>query len=177
MQSCAQWLRSNLSDIPDISDEEMNAAGERPAEDPYVRLDRVNSLVIHHSATKTGCARVFRALHRAVNGWIDIGYHFVIGNGTLSCDGEIEYGRPVWSVGAHARGHNRDSIGICLVGNFCETSPTDKQIASLTDLLRKLLEDCNLSRSGILLHRDVPGCRTECPGDNLNIKGIIDALS
>jgi len=177
MQSCAHWLRNQLVDIPDISDAEINAAGERPSEDVYVRLDEVNSLVIHHSATATGNARVFRALHRAVNGWIDIGYHFVIGNGTLSCDGVIESGRPVWSVGAHARGHNRDSIGICLVGNFCKTSPTRKQITSLKDLLRKLLKDFSLSRSGILLHRDVPGCRTECPGDNLTIKEVIDVLS
>ena len=176
MQTSAQWLRSYLNDIPDISDEEMNAAGEKPSEVLYVRLDKVNSLVIHHSATETGNARVFRALHRAVNGWIDIGYHFVIGNGTLSCDGEIEPGRPVWAVGAHAREHNSDSIGICLVGNFCRTSPTRKQIASLKDLLRKLLEDFSLSRSGILLHRDVPGCSTECPGDNLTLKKVIDAL-
>ncbi len=177
MQSCAQWLRCNLSDILDITDEEMNAAGERPSDDLYVPLEGVNSLVIHHSATATGNARVFRALHRAVNGWIDIGYHFVIGNGTLSFDGEIESGRPVWSVGAHAREHNSDSIGICLVGNFCETSPTRKQITSLKDLLRKLLEDFSLSTSGILLHRDVPGCRTECPGDNLTIKEVIVVLS
>ncbi len=177
MQSCAHWLRSNLSDLPDISDEEMNAAGERPSEDLYARLDKVTSLVVHHSATATGNARVFRALHRAVNGWADIGYHFVIGNGTLSADGEIEPGRPLWAVGAHAREHNSDSIGICLVGNFCQTSPTRKQMASLTDLLTKLLEDFSLTRSEILLHRDVPGCRTECPGDNLTEKEITGALS
>ncbi len=177
MQSCAQWLKSNLSEIPDISDEEINAVGDKPSEDSYVRMDKVNSLVIHHSATATGNARVFRALHRAVNGWIDIGYHFVIGNGTLSGDGEIEPGRAIWSVGAHARGHNRGSVGICLVGNFCETSPTGKQLTSLTDLLRKLLEDFHLSGSAISLHRNVPGCRTECPGDNLTIKEILDALS
>ena len=177
MQSCAEWIRSNLSGIPDISDDEMNIAGEKPSEGIYGRLDKVNSLIIHHSATETGCARVFRALHRAVNCWVDIGYHFVIGNGTLSFDGEIEPGRPVWSVGAHARGQNRDSIGICLVGNFCITSPTPKQMASLRDLLKKLLSDYSISRSSILLHRDVPGCRTECPGGNLTIKEIIDALS
>ena len=176
MQSSAQWLRSNLSNVQ-ITDEEMNAAGERPSDDVYVPMGEVNSLVIHHSATATGNARVFRALHRAVNGWDDIGYHFVIGNGTLSCDGEIETGRPVWAAGAHAREHNSDSIGICLVGNFCETSPTRKQIASLKDLLGKLLEEFSLSTSCILLHRDVPGCRTECPGDNLTIKDVIDALS
>ncbi|MEN8207841.1 MAG: peptidoglycan recognition family protein [Candidatus Fermentibacteria bacterium] len=177
MQSCADWLRSHFSDIPDISDEELNSAGEKPSEDLYERLDRINSLVIHHSATATGNARVFRALHRAANGWIDIGYHFVIGNGTLSLDGEIEPGRPLWAVGAHAREHNSDTIGICLVGDFTKTSPTLKQLASLKDLLKKLLEDFTLSRSDILLHRDVPGCRTECPGDNLTLKEVIDSLS
>lgn len=177
MQSCAEWIRINLGAFQEISDEELNAAGEKPSEDLYIRLGKVNSLVIHHSATATGNAGVFRALHRAVNGWVDIGYHFVIGNGTLSLDGEIEPGRPVWAVGAHAREHNSDSIGICLVGNFSKTSPTRKQIASLKDLLRKLLKDFSLSRSGILLHRDVPGCSTECPGDNFIIKEVIDALS
>jgi len=80
-------------------------------------------------------------------------------------------------VGAHAREHNRDSIGICLVGNFNETLPTEKQMASLSGLLSKLLEDHSLARSGILLHRDVPGCRTECPGDHFTMKEMFDALS
>ena len=44
-------------------------------------------------------------------GWRDIGYHLVINR-----DGAIEQGRPLEDVGAHARGYNRDSIGICLVG-------------------------------------------------------------
>ncbi len=174
MQSCAQWLRNNFHEIPFISDEEINAAANRPSLDAYVRLDAVNKIVVHHSATATGNARVIRALHRAVNGWIDIGYHFVIGNGTLSRDGEVESGRPVWSVGAHTRGHNQDSIGICLVGNFSETSPTEKQIASLKELLRKLLVDFPVTRSDILLHRDAEGCRTECPGENIIAEDIIE---
>ena len=176
MQTCAQWIRSNLHEISDISDAEMNSTGLQPSDSVYVPLDRISSLVIHHSATETGCAKVFRALHRSVNGWVDIGYHFVIGNGTLSGDGEIESGRPVWSVGAHAREHNRDSIGICLVGNFNKTSPTEKQMASLTDLLKKLMADFRIPGSGIMIHKNVPGCNTECPGDNLTIKAILSML-
>ncbi|MCD4775499.1 MAG: peptidoglycan recognition protein family protein [Candidatus Aegiribacteria sp.] len=176
MQSSAQWLRSNLHDMQDISDDEINVAGERPSENQYVRLDKVDSLVIHHSATETGCARVFRALHRAVNGWVDIGYHFVIGNGTLSEDGEIESGRPIWSVGAHARKHNNNSIGICLVGNFNLFYPTEKQRHSLTVLLRELIVENGLSRADIVLHRDVPGCNTECPGDKVTSKWITETL-
>jgi len=177
MQSCAQWIKSNFSEIPRISNEELNAAGEPPSESQYIRMDEVNSIVVHHSATETGCARVFRALHRGINGWIDIGYHFVIGNGTLSSDGEVESGRPVWAVGAHTRGHNEGSIGICLVGNFNNTAPTSRQMTSLTELLRKLMSDYDLSESDILLHRDASGCHTECPGDKLTVMDILEGLS
>lgn len=176
MQSCAQWLRSNFREIPDLSDEKINAAGVSPLNSVYTELDKVSSLVIHHSATQTGSARVFRALHRAVNGWVDIGYHFVIGNGTLSGDGEVEQGRPAWAVGAHSRGYNRESIGICLVGNFNLSYPTVKQQDSLTGLLKDLLSQNGLSSSDILLHRDVPGCSTECPGDNITIEWIGETL-
>ena len=176
MQSCARWIRNNLHDIQDISDEEIDAAGERPSEDIYVRLDEINSLVIHHSATETGCARVFRALHRAVNGWVDIGYHFVVGNGTLSGDGEVESGRPIWAVGAHAREHNNNSIGICLVGNFNLSYPTAKQRDSLSELLKELLSRNGLARSDIILHRDVPGCNTECPGNGVSNEWIGEIL-
>ena len=49
------------------------------------------------------------------NGWSDIGYHYVIRR-----NGKIEPGRPVEQAGAHVRGHNRDSIGICLIGGMTE---------------------------------------------------------
>ena len=46
-------------------------------------------------------------------GWSDIGYHYVIRR-----DGTVEVGRPVEKAGAHCRGHNEASIGICLVGGM-----------------------------------------------------------
>ncbi len=176
MQSSAEWLRNNFKEITDISDAEINTAGIIPPDPVYTKLDSIASLVIHHSATETGSAEVFRALHRAVNGWVDIGYHFVIGNGSLSEDGEVERGRPVWAVGAHARGHNTDTLGICLVGNFSLTYPTAKQRISLAALLRELLSEYELSMSDILLHRDVPGCITECPGENISIGWIAESI-
>jgi len=176
MQSSAEWVRKNFTQITDISDSEINAACIPPPDSIYTQVDGITSLVIHHSATETGNAEVFRALHRAVNGWVDIGYHFVIGNGSLSEDGEIERGRPMWAVGAHARGHNTDTLGICLVGNFSLTYPTVKQRISLAALLRELLSGYALSESAILLHRDVPGCITECPGDNISNEWISESL-
>lgn len=45
------------------------------------------------------------------NGWKSIGYHYVIER-----DGAIRIGRPETQVGAHCRGKNAKSLGICLVG-------------------------------------------------------------
>src|SRR5439155_15411047 len=51
-------------------------------------------IVIHHSATPTGSAAKFDRDHRA-KGWDELGYHFVIGNGTETRNGQIEVG-PRW---------------------------------------------------------------------------------
>ncbi|MBD3277091.1 MAG: hypothetical protein GF388_02225 [Candidatus Aegiribacteria sp.] len=176
MQSCAQWLKETLGKSPDMRDEALNVLGEPPPPSVYQELEGHRRIVIHHSATATGCARVFRALHRGVNGWIDVGYHFVIGNGSMSGDGEIETGRPEWAVGAHARENNNDSIGVCLVGNFDETAPTERQLSSMSQLLAGLMDDYCIEEDCILLHRDVPPCRTRCPGTNLTGEVVHNSL-
>lgn len=177
MQSCSDWIMDNFKDTANPNADYLNKAGEKPPDSVYTRMKGVNSLIIHHSATTTGCSRVFRAFHRAINGWVDIGYHFVIGNGTLSEDGEVEEGRPQWAVGAHAREHNEDTIGICLVGNFSDTYPTEEQMKSLGILLKSLLSEYDLSSSSIILHRDLSGCKTECPGKNLTREMIVNSIS
>ena len=57
------------------------------------------------------------------NAWRDIGYHYVVLNGYRKGgeyrpedDGLIEPGRPIEEKGAHCRGHNSDSVGVCLIG-------------------------------------------------------------
>lgn len=73
----------------------------------------INKIIIHCSATPPSMdidAEVIRGWHLE-RGWTDIGYHFVIKR-----DGEIEDGRPLELVGAHVKGYNTGSIGICLVG-------------------------------------------------------------
>ncbi len=124
-------------------------------------------IVVHHSATLSGSCAHFRVLHRGVFGWDDVGYHFVIGNGTFTPEGRMEEGRPVWAVGAHARDHNLESIGVCLVGNFEETEPGAAQGEALRELLARLTKEHGIGRDGVVLHRDVPGCRTACPGRHL----------
>lgn len=82
-------------------------------------------IVLHHSASATGNYDQIDSEHRKLLGIDGCGYHFVIGNGSGSSDGQIEVSRR-WTnqkQGAHtrnARTHDADEygIGICLVGDF-----------------------------------------------------------
>jgi hypothetical protein len=133
-------------------------------------------IVIHHSATPSGSARTFDRMHRD-KGWDELGYHFVIGNGTDSGDGQIEVGtrwaKQKW--GAHAKTPNNEyndhGIGICLVGNFDIERPTPQQTRSLARLVSHLMRTYNVPASRVLGHQDT-GKPTECPGRNMNIAAV-----
>ena len=143
-------------------------------ERPYVirQLDRYpvrewKYVVIHHSASGSGNAARFDKYHRENNHWENgLGYHFVIGNGHGSGDGQIEIGnRWIKQIdGAHAKVHeyNHFGVGICLVGNFNTTNPTANQMASLITLAKYLQERCGIPSEKIVLHRSVR--ETDCPG-------------
>ena len=145
-------------------------------EQPYIvkQLDRYpvrewKYVVIHHSASGSGNAARFDKYHRENNHWENgLGYHFVIGNGHGSGDGQIEIGNR-WikqidgaHAGTHAREYNHFGVGICLVGNFNMTNPTVNQMASLTTLVSYLQERCGIPSEKIVLHKSVR--ETDCPG-------------
>ncbi|MCB7128401.1 MAG: peptidoglycan recognition protein family protein [Candidatus Brocadiales bacterium] len=135
-------------------------------------------IVIHHSATRGGSAGVFDDYHRNERGWKNgLGYHFVIGNGTQSGDGEIEVGQR-WKrqlYGAHAGDgyFNRKGIGICLVGNFEEDEgPSRKQLESLEKIIRYLSKQYDIPLSRIITHKDVRENHTVCPGKNFPLEEL-----
>lgn len=70
-------------------------------------------------------------------GFTKVGYHFVILR-----DGTIEAGRRLDEVGAHCKGHNHDSIGVCLIGR---SGFTPSQYISL-GMLKQRLEYCLLNK-------------------------------
>lgn len=131
-------------------------------------------IVIHHSSTRAGNASEFDKSHRA-RGFDGLGYHFVITNGRGGTDGAVQPGRR-WRIqkwGAHTgrtprNEYNNYGIGICLVGQFCETLPTRKQLASLESLTKYLCGRFNIAPSCVIGHRDAPGAETKCPGDKLH---------
>lgn len=114
-------------------------------------------IIIHHSASPDVPASLIHNWHRQ-RGWSGVGYHAIIRR-----DGTIEGGRPLDTVGAHAgAANNRDSIGICLTGDFMVHRPSQPQMDSLR-LLIDYLECLYHISLEVLRHKDV--IATDCPGD------------
>ena len=141
---------------------------------PVLR-ERWRFIIVHNSGTRQGNARIFDYYHRNVrrmrNG---LAYHFVIGNGTSSGDGEIEVGdrwtRQINGGHVHSDYLNNISLGICLVGDFNRDQPTRAQLASCEELIRYLRARYGkVDRKEIPVrpHREMnpPRWATDCPGD------------
>lgn len=102
-------------------------------------MRQIKSIVVHVSDSEDSIdigVREIRDWHVNGNGWSDIGYHYVIRR-----NGVIERGREDENIGAHVRGHNADSIGICWVGRKFISS---KQMKSLLTLIRGLAHKYDL---------------------------------
>ena len=143
---------------------------------------RWKHIVLHHSATSIGGAKRFDKYHRETRGWNELGYHFVIGNGSDTPDGYVEVG-PRWEKqkhGAHCKTRdnyfNDHGIGICLVGDFTRTRPSPAQLASLTKLVRFLSVSCGISPGNISRHGAITG-KTQCPGRYFPIASLRRAVS
>jgi hypothetical protein len=140
---------------------------------PPTRDRKWKWIVLHHSDDLSGNMAKYDDYHRNEKRWEHgCGYHFVIGNGTLSGDGEIELG-PRWPRqlhGAHAKTpdnrYNDFGIGICLVGKFNDGAgrPSRAQMDSLVRLVRWLKERYDIDLDRVHGHCDC--CSTECPGKN-----------
>jgi len=139
-------------------------------------------IIFHHTATGGGDVEAIDAVHRertdeAGRPWLGIGYHFVIGNGNGMPDGLIE---PTfrWTEqlhGAHAgdRLHNETGIGICLVGNFEQGPPSERQLASLKQLVSMLRSQFDISSEYLLGHGEFKS--TACPGRFFPLQEVISA--
>lgn len=93
-------------------------------------------------------------------GWEGFGYHFFI-----DILGKITVGRAENYHGAHTKGYNTKSIGICLAGNFDLTMPTAAQTQALSGLLKGLRKRYLIPRENIVPHRRFAA--KTCYGKNL----------
>lgn len=131
------------------------------------------TITVHHSGTEVGGAESFNRDHlrRHMGGLF---YHFVIGNGSRTGDGQIEVG---WRWKRQVRSNRPNDINICLVGNFDKQQVSDAQFNSLVSLITVLREDYHVSLANVRRHRDIKGRHTECPGNHFPFQRLIAALS
>jgi N-acetylmuramoyl-L-alanine amidase len=109
-------------------------------------------------------------VHR-MRGFACIGYHFVI-----FPTGEVGLGRDINQVGAHVKGHNTGSVGVCLIGNFNTESLEGEQYISMKYVLAALLRKLALSPERLFFHRDFNP--TDCPGSRLEretVRAVVEA--
>lgn len=178
-------FRSDDCDSPVIVPQSVWRAGlQDPV--PGRTSSKTNHLVIHHSAGQTfednyaDVVRAYYLYHINGNGWDDIGYNYLI-----DPDGVVYAGRdPLDSgasqdnvVGAHLCAKNRNTMGICVIGDYTDIFPSNTAISQLVNLLAwKVVKDTlevfgeanhplpnGASLPKIAGHRD--GCATSCPGD------------
>lgn len=116
----------------------------------------INLIVIHCSASPNGAQHDVRDIDRwhRERGWSGVGYHYVI-----PCTGDVQHGRSIHQAGAHAKGHNANSIGICLIG-------TDQFAHAQWDALAATVQTLTHVYSGVSIvgHRDLPNVAKTCPG-------------
>lgn len=133
-----------------------------------MQIENVDKIVIHCSATRAWQDIGFEEINTwhkdpPLN-WSMCGYHFIIRR-----DGTLEYGRPLTRQGVHAKGHNRNSWAICMVGGLddngkAEDNFTPEQYATLRTvvmMLKAIRPDAE-----VLGHRDL--------SPDLNDDGVID---
>lgn len=130
-------------------------------------MREINKIIVHCSDSDFGDAATIDHWHKE-RGWDGIGYHYVITNGIiqphtnyrLEHDGLIQVGRNIEKQGAHCRGENKTSIGICLIGRHHFTA---KQLyIALPNLLFYYMRKYGIDDSQVFGHRDFNKNKT-CP--------------
>ena len=94
----------------------------------------VDKIIIHCSDSDIEShdnIETIREWHLA-RGFSDCGYHFYIRK-----NGVIELGRPIEKAGAHCKGYNRASIGICLGGRH---EFTEEQFTACRRIINMIIQ-------------------------------------
>jgi len=114
---------------------------------------RTKRIIIHHSLSHDVSAETIKEWHLE-RGFSDCGYHFIV-----RYNGAIEHGRHFHLVGAHAKGRNADSVGICVTGDFTKGHPTLWQYWGLKNLI-KSMRVIYCEELEVEYHHGVPACQT-----------------
>lgn len=126
-------------------------------------MRNIDKIIIHCSATRE-CddsvnASVIDRWHKA-RGWKGCGYHFIV-----LIDGTIETGRMIDEVGAHVKGMNKSSIGICYIGGLERDAktPKDTRTPQQKESLLLLIKTLNKIYPEATLHGHNEFSNKACP--------------
>ena len=125
-------------------------------------MRQIDDIIVHCTATAEGREASVQEIdrwHRA-RGWKCIGYHWVVG-----LDGTVHKGRAETDAGAHCKGHNAHSIGVCYVGGLASDgkTPKDTRTAAQRTALRKLVKELQARYPNAALHGHRDYAAKACP--------------
>jgi hypothetical protein len=138
-------------------------------------MNGVNRITIHHDGmapvslrSKGDVAQRLEMIRSAHTGnhdnggqpWADIGYHYIV-----DPQGRVWEGRPVRYQGAHVRDNNEHNLGIMVLGNFDEQSPTGDALSTLDAFIADRMRAYRISVNRVYTHQEINP--TACPGSNL----------
>lgn len=128
---------------------------------------KTDMIVLHHAdATKASVEDIHR--WHLNNGWAGIGYHFYVRK-----DGSIYAGRPIDTIGAHAKGYNSRSVGICAEGDYDkEKVMPEPQKQAIIELVKYVLT--KYPKCKIVRHKDLMA--TNCPGQFYPFQDILKGV-
>jgi len=122
----------------------------------------IDKIIIHCAATPEGRdvkTETIKSWHVKGNGWSDIGYHFVI-----ELDGAVKNGRPLHRSGAHTKGHNATSIGVCYVGGIDkDKKPKDTRTDAQRKAMDELIVALTMDYPGATVHGHNEFAAKACP--------------
>lgn len=121
----------------------------------------IDRIIVHCSATPRGRdvrPADIRMWHKA-QGWKDIGYHFVV-----TLDGKVHPGRPLQMQGAHCKGYNATSIGLCYIGG-CDSCmrPADTRTPQQRRALARLVDSLLTAYPHATVHAHYEYAPKACP--------------
>jgi len=128
----------------------------------FIMARKIEKIILHCAATPEGRdvkMETIKSWHVKGNGWSDIGYHFVI-----ELDGAVKNGRPLHRSGAHTKGHNATSIGICYVGGIDkDKKPKDTRTEAQRKAMDQLVDDLKMEHPTATIHGHNEFAAKACP--------------
>ena len=124
-------------------------------------MRQIKEIIIHCSATPEERDWTIKDIERdhKAKGYKKVGYHYVI-----CLDGTVQTGREEKEIGAHCKGHNAHSIGICYIGGLdkkmrAKDTRTEEQKTALVKLVRSL----KTRYSGVVVRGHNAYANKDCP--------------